>query len=82
MPSKEDDVWEKEAFDHATYAALFDYLTGRQGATPFYLHMLLFMLRFSELPTPVGSSNLTKARVLSGRSIASLGVAWSTSNPH
>lgn len=49
MPSKDDDIWEKEAFDHTTYATLFDYLTGRHGDAPFYLHKLLFMLRFSEL---------------------------------
>lgn len=48
MPLKDDDVWEKEAFDSTTYVALFDYLMGRQGDTPFYLHKLLFMLRFSK----------------------------------
>lgn len=48
MPSKEDDIWEKEAFDQTAYVALFDYLTGRQGDTPFYLHKLLFMLRYGE----------------------------------
>ena len=70
MPSQEDDIWEKGAIDHTAYVALFDYLTGRQGVAPYYLHKLLFMLRFSEFMAQVDVIVLKEARILSGRSIA------------
>lgn len=70
MPSKEDDIWEKGAMDQTTYVALFDYLTGRQGVAPFYLHKLLFMLRFGEFPSRIDVVVLREARILSGRSLA------------
>lgn len=69
MPSEED-IWEKGAIDHTTYVALFDYFTGRQGAAPFYLHKLLFMLRFSEFTAQNNGIVLKEARILSGWSIA------------
>ncbi|KAF8124787.1 hypothetical protein EV363DRAFT_1177514 [Boletus edulis] len=52
MPS-EDDIWEKGAIDHMTYVALFNYLTGKQEAASFYLHKLLFLLRFTEGRSPI-----------------------------
>lgn len=70
MPSKGDDIWEEGAIDRTIYVALFDYLTGGQGAAPFYLHKLLFLLRFSKLPSRIDVMALTEARILSGRSIA------------
>ena len=66
MPSKEDDVWEKAAIDDATYVALFDYLMGRQGDAPFYLHKLLFMLRFSEFPVQIDAILLRSFTFLAG----------------
>ncbi|KAG9314812.1 hypothetical protein JVU11DRAFT_3903 [Chiua virens] len=33
MPSKENDIWEKEAFDHATYVTLFNYLPKGNGSS-------------------------------------------------
>ncbi|KAG9309096.1 hypothetical protein JVU11DRAFT_10980 [Chiua virens] len=40
------DIWEWDTIDQTTYDVLFNNLS-KTGTTDFYLHRLLFMLRFS-----------------------------------